>query len=477
MSLLEEIKRLLREYNIRPKRSLGQSFCIDDNLLRRMIAYSNLSEDDIVLEIGSGLGFLTHLLSEVAKQVIAVEIDPKLLKALKNCLRGRKNIRIIPGSILEIKLPAFNKIVANPPYSISSPLIMHLFERSFNSAVLTLQKEFADKLNARIGTRDYGPLAIATDYKACLNVLEHISRDSFYPQPRIESVVVLIKTREPKFHTRDEKLFFRLIEHIFTQRNRKLKKPLESFFLKEMPVSKTEASLIIKCLPFTEKRVLDVKPEEFGVLSNEIEPFLQCRKITYRDHRFYIFSEVYNPEEDTFLLAEQLDGLESKRTLEIGTGCGLLGIMAAEKAGRVVAIDINPYAVKCAKFNAELNHVAEKFEVILGDLFSAFKKDVKFDLIIFNPPYLPLDEKVRPDEWAERAWNGGSDGRETIERFFSHLDNYITENGRLLMVQSSLSDVEKSIKILKNLGFNAKVIAEERFYFEKIVVISAEKLS
>ena len=293
MSLLDEIKCLLCSYNIHARRNLGQSFCVDDGLLRRMVAYSDLFRDDIVLEVGSGFGFLTRLLSEVAKQVIAVELDPKLLEALKNGLRDRRNVTLIRGNILEIELPMFNKIVANPPYSISSPLIMRLFERSFKCAVLTLQKEFAERLIASIGTRDYGPLSVIADYRVYPVILEHLSRSSFYPQPNVDSVVVSMKTYEPKFNVRDEKLFFRLVEHLFTQRNRKVKKPLESFFLKEMQVSKTEAGLIIKNLPFTEERVCSVEPEKFGLLSNEIYLFRQSRRITFKDRRFYVFPEVY----------------------------------------------------------------------------------------------------------------------------------------------------------------------------------------
>ncbi|MFH0897869.1 MAG: 16S rRNA (adenine(1518)-N(6)/adenine(1519)-N(6))-dimethyltransferase RsmA, partial [Candidatus Bathyarchaeota archaeon] len=310
MSLLDETKHLLHQYNVRPNKRLGQSFCVDDNLLRRMIAYSNSCNDDVVLEIGSGFGFLTRLLSKVVKQVIAVELDPKLFEALRNGLKDGRNIQIISGNILKITLPKFNKIVANPPYSISSPLIMRLFERSFDCAVLTLQKEFAEKLNAQVGTRNYGPLTIVADYKVYLNILEQLSRDSFYPQPKIESVVVFIKTHIPKFSLRDEKLFFRLVDYLFTQRNRKVKKPLESFFLKEMRISKVEAGLIIKGLPFTEERVSDLKPEEFGALSNEIYPFLHSKIITFENYRFYIFPEVYEPAEDTFLIAECLHGLE-----------------------------------------------------------------------------------------------------------------------------------------------------------------------
>ncbi len=243
-----------------------------------MISYSNLCENDVILEVGPGFGFLTRLLSEVAKQVNAIELDPKLLKALKNGLGNKGNISIVLGDILDVELPKFNKVVANPPYYISSPLIMILFSRGFERAVLTLQKEFAEKLTVKVGARNYGPFAVIADYKAHVTVLEDVPRESFYPQPKVESVVVLIKSHKPKFKISDEKLFFEVVEYLFTQRNRKVKKPLESFLMKKMGIDKAEAKLIIRRLPFVETRVCNMKPEDFGALSTKIHIFLESKR-------------------------------------------------------------------------------------------------------------------------------------------------------------------------------------------------------
>lgn len=455
-------------------RSLGQSFCVDEELLGRMVAYADLSVDDTVLEVGSGLGFLTRLLSEACKRVIAVELDPTLLEALRDHLKGRGNIRITPGNILEVELPSFDKVVANPPYSISSPLIMLLLKRSFKRAVLTLQKEFAERLIAHVGTRDYGPLAAIADYKVSAEVVEHLPRDTFYPQPKVESVVVLIKTHPPKFNVVDERLFFRVVEYLFTQRNRKVRSPLESF-LKEAGMKKAEAGIIVEGLPFTETRVYDVKPENFGALSDRIYPFLQSRRITFKGRSFYVFPEVYQPSDDTFLLAEHLDVREGERILDVGTGCGLLGVVAAERAGSVVAADVNPHALECAKFNAKLNHVAEKVDTVLSDLFAGFNEDAKFDLVVSNPPYLPADERIRSGKWLERAWYGGRSGREVIDRFLNSVGEHLAKNGRVLMVQSTLSNTDESLRRFREMGFEADVVAKEELFFEEIVVIQAKK--
>ena len=477
MFLLGETKRLLREYDIRPKRSLGQNFCVDKKLLERMVAYANLCRDDTVLEVGSGFGFLTRCLLEVAKRLIAVELDPKLLNALRDCLGSNERVTIVSGNILKMKLPNFNKVVANPPYSISSQLIKLLFNIGFERAVLTLQKEFGEKLIAQAGTRNYGPLAVIAKYMASVSVLENLPRESFYPQPKVESVIVLIEACETKFNVVNKGLFFEVVGYLFTQRNRKVKSPLESFLLRKMGISKAEAKLIIESLPFIKVRVCDMRPEDFGTLSNKIHIFLEGKRIGFKNHSFYVFPEVYEPAEDTFLAAEHLDVQKGDNVLDMGTGCGLLGVLAAEKAESVIVVDINPHALECAIFNAKLNNAADKVDTLLSDLFGGFKAETRFDFIIFNPPYLPVDEKIRPEKWLERAWYGGRNGMEIIDRFLKSVQEHVAKNGRVLMVQSSLSNPEESVKTFREKGFETKVIAKEDFFFEKIMVIRAKKLA
>ncbi|MFH0748334.1 MAG: HemK2/MTQ2 family protein methyltransferase [Candidatus Bathyarchaeota archaeon] len=475
MSLLDETKRLLRKNGLYPRRSLGQNFCIDKKLLEKMITFADLCVEDIVLEVGSGFGFLTNCLMECVKKVIAVERDPKLVRLLKERLGNSGGVTIVTGNILEAELPSFNKVVANPPYSISSELILFLYRRGFERAVLTLQKEFAEKLNAQVSTRNYGFLAVLSDYMAQVHILDRIPRESFYPSPKVESVIVAIETHAPKFKVLNKELFFEIVSYLFTQRNRKVRRPLESFLVTRRGMSKGEATLIMEYLPFTETRVRDMKPEDFGNLSERMRIFLECRKICYKKNRYYVFPEVYEPAEDTYLMAEKLEVKQGEKVLDIGTGCGIFGIMASEKAERVVAIDINPNALKCAQFNAKLNKVNDKIDVILSDLFGGFNRKAKFDLIFFNPPYLPLQERTARKDWLERAWDGGWNGREPIEKFLVNIKDYLTEKGRVFFLQSSLSKPEMSVKKLREMGFETKIVAEEDLFFEKIVVIQAEK--
>ena len=197
-----------------------------------------------------------------------------------------------------------------------------------------------------------------------------------------------------------------------------------------------------------------------------------ARKIFFKNYTFQIDENVYAPAEDTFLLAENLQVSSGDFVLDMGTGCGILAVLAAENARYVLAVDINPFAVKCAKKNAEINKVKHKIDFLLGDLFKPIKPGEIFDLIIFNAPYLPVEpgeEKI----WIGRAWAGGKTGREIIDRFISDAPKFLRRNGRIMLVQSSLSDIDKSLDAFNKLGLDAKIIAEIKVPFERIVLIDA----
>ena len=196
------------------------------------------------------------------------------------------------------------------------------------------------------------------------------------------------------------------------------------------------------------------------------------KRILFNDCTFYVSQKVYEPAEDTFLLAENLVVNENNVVLDVGTGCGILGILVAKKARKVVVTDINPYAVSCAKMNAKQNNVLAKMDIRQGDLFEPVKKGEKFDVILFNSPYLPTDESEEKS-WIGKAWAGGRSGRDIIEPFLSEAPRYLKKNGRIFLLQSSLSDIDKTIRQFRKKGLDAYVIAEKKFPFETIVVIRA----
>ena len=200
----------------------------------------------------------------------------------------------------------------------------------------------------------------------------------------------------------------------------------------------------------------------------------RSKKVFFGKHVFVVSGEVYEPAEDTFLIAHNLSVTRGEKVLDMGTGCGILAVLAAEKASEVVAVDISPHAVVCAKKNAELNGVAAKVETRLGNLFDAVEADKKFDLILFNSPYLPV-EQDEGKNWIEKAWAGGKTGRTVIDQFISKASKYLMENGRILLVQSSLSNVEETLRLFSQHKLRATTVGEEKLAFEKIVLIEARR--
>lgn len=269
LDLLQETRRLLRLYRISPKKRLGQNFVVNSALLQSMISYASVSEEDVVLEVGAGMGFLTRLLSQRCRQVIAVEVDPKLVKILRRQVRGLPNVDLIEGDILGVAVPEFNKMVSTPPYSISSPLLFWLLERKFDCAVLTFQKEFAERLAATVGSKDYGRLTVATYYFAEVDLLDTVPRSMFYPPPDVDSLVVRLKPRRPPFLVEDREVFFELVRRLFTQRNKKVRNAIIPF-LCEKEVERKNAIKLADSLSFHDRRVRELAPEDFGVLVNEI---------------------------------------------------------------------------------------------------------------------------------------------------------------------------------------------------------------
>jgi len=270
MDLLRRAKHLLRLYKVLPKKRLGQNFVVDNSLLQRMISYASVSQKDVVLEIGAGLGFLTQLLSEKCGRVIAVEIDPKLAKMLRERLQGLQNLDLIEGDLLRVSVPQFNKVVSTPPYSISSPLLFWLLERRFDCAVMTFQREFAERLAAPVGGKDYGRLTVNTYYRAEVELLDFVPRSIFYPPPDVDSIVVRLKPRrEPPFYVEDKEVFFELVQTLFTQRNKKVRNAILSF-LRKRGIKRGNAIGVADSLTFHDKRVRELAPEDFGALTNEI---------------------------------------------------------------------------------------------------------------------------------------------------------------------------------------------------------------
>ena len=274
-SLLKKLKALLRRNRVFPKKRLGQNFLIDELLLERMISYASIDKADTVLEAGSGFGFLTRRLASRCKQVLAVEIDRKLMSVLRRELKNVKNVVFMEGDILKVHVPPFNKMVSTPPYSISSPLLFWLLEKPFECAVLTFQKEFGERLTAPIGSKNYSRLTVATYYRAEVEILENVPKGAFYPLPEVDSVLIRLKLREnPPFKVDNYDFFSEMLRTLFTQRNKKLRNAV-TLFLHTKGMRRAKAVKIADSLVFHDKRVRKLAPEDFGAIANELHQKLE----------------------------------------------------------------------------------------------------------------------------------------------------------------------------------------------------------
>jgi release factor glutamine methyltransferase len=201
---------------------------------------------------------------------------------------------------------------------------------------------------------------------------------------------------------------------------------------------------------------------------------LSTKKVYFSDHVFNVWENVYEPAEDSCLFAENLNVQEAETVLDVGTGCGILAILAAKKASAVVAVDVNPYAVRCARENAKLNNVQNKIYYVQGDLFTPLNESFKFDTVLFNAPYLPAEEN-EADSWIGRAWAGGATGRRVIDRFITKAPNHLKQAGRVLLMQSTLANLGETLHRFADYGMSARVVAERALpFFETVTLIEAK---
>lgn len=190
--------------------------------------------------------------------------------------------------------------------------------------------------------------------------------------------------------------------------------------------------------------------------------------IFYKGLKMKLPEEVYPPAEDSYMLADA--SYEAGRVLEIGCGSGLVALCWAKK-NNVTAVDINPLAVQCCKYNAGKNNLY--VDCFQSDLFS--KVSGTFDAILFNPPYLPTAEEEKLKGEINQAYDGGEDGRAILERFLDVFSSYLKPDGSLFLIQSNLNNYDKTVARLRGLGFRAETIDMQEFFFEKLYLIKASK--
>jgi len=271
-------REILHQYGIRPRKKLGQSFLVDVNTIHKIAAAGRFSSDDIVVEIGAGIGLLTKDIAQVAKRVIAVEIDPQLVKILHDQFDECSNVEIHSCDVLKFDISSISNnyntkvnVIGNIPYNISSPVIFHLLSsRSVISCfTLMLQKEVVQRLVSLPDNKNYGVPSVLLQMYADIERLFDVSANCFYPRPKVESSIIQGKFREkPLFDLTDEAFFRRLVKASFAQRrkmltnNLKNAKFLEGFSAPELKDALNKAGIDGK------RRGETLSLQEFGNLSN-----------------------------------------------------------------------------------------------------------------------------------------------------------------------------------------------------------------
>ncbi len=280
MALIDpkETIEVLKKYSFIFSKHYGQNFLIDDHVLQKILRAAELTKDDVVLEIGPGIGTMTQALSREAGRVFAVEIDEKLIPILQDTLSDCENVTVINEDALKLDIRALVqrecpgkklKVVANLPYYVTTPIIMRLLEEHLpvESITVMVQKEVAYRMQASPGTRDYGALSLAVQYYAETYLAANVPRNCFMPRPNVDSAVIRLRVLpEPSVKVRDPELLFRLIRAAFSQRRKTLANGLRNSA--ELQFSKEEIEGAIRAInrPETVRgEVLSI--EEFAALS------------------------------------------------------------------------------------------------------------------------------------------------------------------------------------------------------------------
>ncbi len=238
----------------------GQNFLIDNSLAERQINYASITKNDSVLEVGSGHGILTKKLSKKAKHVIAIEIDKKLIKDFENL----DNVELFHANVLELDLSTlkFNKVVSNLPYDIAAPFTFRMLEQKIDVAVLMYQKEFAERLVAKPGSKNYSRVTVASFLKGKWQILEHVPPEAFSPKPKVYSSLVRFIPSPSNLWISDKQVLDKMLRVLFSHRRKNIRNALlcEKIFSKEL----------IDTLPYGDIKVDKLSPSMFIDMANRV---------------------------------------------------------------------------------------------------------------------------------------------------------------------------------------------------------------
>lgn len=280
MNLKQKTDNILNMYGLKAKKRFGQNFLVDEDIITRIVEESNISKDDVVIEIGPGLGNLTEVLLEKAKLVLAFEIDEDMVKVLNGRFRNDSNFILINQDILkasimdilnENKIECKNiKLVANLPYYITTPIMFKIFEEAnyIQSMTIMVQKEVADRIVAKPKSKDYGVLTINTKYYGQAQKLFDVPNTSFIPAPNVTSAIVKIDICN-RYVVKNEEVFFKTIKASFIQRRKKLINSIENSKIFDIQKEKLKA-ILEECGITENARAEEIDIETYIMLSDKL---------------------------------------------------------------------------------------------------------------------------------------------------------------------------------------------------------------
>ncbi len=279
----KQTKDILNENGIKLNRNLGQNYLIDRNKRDQIIDFGDISKDDVILEIGTGIGTLTIELAKRAKRVIAIEQDSKISEILAKRLKTEKidNVELINDDALKVDFPPFNKIISNLPYQISSPITFKFLDYDFDLAILMYQKEFAQRMNGEVGSKNYSRLSAMLYFKCDVEMLSDVSCESFIPKPQIDSSVVKLTPKENKIPDDEFKIYSKFTRALFQHRNKKIKNALVDSRHIIGNVDKKVLKKRLNCIEnemiidYLKKRVVVLTPEEILFISQNLYPLFK----------------------------------------------------------------------------------------------------------------------------------------------------------------------------------------------------------
>ncbi len=282
-SLSKITKDILNENGIKLNRNLGQNYLIDKNKRDQIIDFGNIKKDDVVLEIGTGIGTLTIELAKRAKKVIAIEQDSNICEILAKRLEKENidNVELINDDALKVDFAPFNKIISNLPYQISSPITFKFLDYDFDLAILMYQKEFAQCMNGEVGSKNYSRLSAMLYFKCDVEKMTDVSCESFIPKPQIDSTVVKLTPKENTIADEDFKTYSKFTKALFQHRNKKIRNALIdsrhiiSNIDKKVLKKRLNAIEDEKLIDYLKKKVVVLTPEEILFISKNLNPLFE----------------------------------------------------------------------------------------------------------------------------------------------------------------------------------------------------------